>query len=183
MFVKKEKIVNNPYGIKCILYIKIKAMSATSGPPIGPILGQYGIPIMSFCDEFNKASTLFKPGVNVYVKIFLQNDGDYHFVMDVPGASELVKRGIRITKASGKAKELEYTCRKRFESIRNGLLLTKKNITLFERKTKVYYVITPYILYEVFLYWIDNKVDINIMEVKSFNKFVHMLACMGIYII
>ena len=39
--------------IKATIKLKLKAGQAMPTPPIGPILGQYGVNIMNFCKDYN----------------------------------------------------------------------------------------------------------------------------------
>ena len=39
--------------IKALVKMNIPAGQATPAPPIGPALGQHGVPLMEFCKEFN----------------------------------------------------------------------------------------------------------------------------------
>jgi large subunit ribosomal protein L11 len=36
---------------------------ATPAPPLGPLLGQRGINVASFCQQFNKETSHIKPGM------------------------------------------------------------------------------------------------------------------------
>jgi len=38
--------------VKGYVKINILAGKATPAPPVGPALGQYGVPLMDFCKEF-----------------------------------------------------------------------------------------------------------------------------------
>src|ERR1700735_4419851 len=59
------------------LKLTIPATKATLTPPIGPILGQYGIPGQKFCQDFNdktktlgiKVPTLIKVRINLKGKV------------------------------------------------------------------------------------------------------------------
>ena len=42
--------------IKTIIKLNIKAGEATPAPPVGPALGQHGLPIMEFVKAFNKCA-------------------------------------------------------------------------------------------------------------------------------
>ncbi|MEK7086956.1 MAG: 50S ribosomal protein L11, partial [Patescibacteria group bacterium] len=42
--------------IKTILKLQIAAGQANPAPPIGPALGQHGVNIKQFCDQFNEAT-------------------------------------------------------------------------------------------------------------------------------
>ncbi|MBY0585440.1 hypothetical protein K5B08_00870, partial [Candidatus Carsonella ruddii] len=39
--------------VKCKLKLILKPGKATPTPPIAPILGQYGLNLMDFCNKFN----------------------------------------------------------------------------------------------------------------------------------
>ena len=39
---------------------QIPAMGASVTPPLGPLLGQFGLNIMEFCKDFNQKSNLFE---------------------------------------------------------------------------------------------------------------------------
>lgn len=122
-FLKKEIVTKDK--IKSILKMRIKSMSATSGPPIGPVLGQFGIPISKFCTEFNERSSIFQDGVYVFVTLLLYFDGHYTFDMSVTFSSLLFKRASGINKGSGSS-------------------------GLFPYRGKG--IITPYLLFEALLY-------------------------------
>jgi large subunit ribosomal protein L11 len=77
-------------------------MSATSGPPIGPVLGQYAIPISKFCSEFNERTKLFNDGVEIFVTIFHYADGHYTFELATPISSMCFKRAAGIMRGYGK---------------------------------------------------------------------------------
>ena len=39
--------------IQALIRLKILSSQASSKEPVGPTLGQFGIPIMDFCNKFN----------------------------------------------------------------------------------------------------------------------------------
>jgi len=57
--LKKKEIVLKSLPVK-YLKILIAAGSASSNPPLGPLLGQYGISIVDFCKEFNEESSFIE---------------------------------------------------------------------------------------------------------------------------
>jgi large subunit ribosomal protein L11 len=84
--------------IQNIIYLKIKAQNATSGPPIGPIFGQCGIPAAPFCKEFNDRSSIFNTEVELYVNVYIYNDNSYDFDIELPSNSYFIKKAaFRIT--------------------------------------------------------------------------------------
>jgi large subunit ribosomal protein L11 len=91
-----------PGQIQQIVRLRIKSGSATSGPPIGPVLGQYAIPISKFCTEFNERTLeFFKSGVEVFVTLHYLVDGSYCFTILLPITSICFSRAVRITQSTG----------------------------------------------------------------------------------
>lgn len=85
-----------------IIRLRIKSMSATSGPPIGPVLGQYAIPISKFCSEFNERTKVYNEGVEVFVTLYHFADGNYMFDLSTPVSSMCFKRAAGIKRGFGK---------------------------------------------------------------------------------
>ena len=90
---------------KVIKQIKLycTAGQANPAPPIGPALGQHGIPIMDFCKRFND-QTKDQQGLILPVVISQYEDRTFSFVTKSPPASVLLKRAAGIAKASGNPK-------------------------------------------------------------------------------
>ena len=73
---------------------------ATPAPPIGPALGQHGINIGQFVQQFN-AQTADLNGMPVSVVISVYNDRSFTFVVKSPPAAVLLKKAANIAKGSG----------------------------------------------------------------------------------
>lgn len=58
---------------KRTIKLNIRAGKASLQPPIGPILGQYGIPGAKFCQEFNDRTKNYDENIILNVKIILLN--------------------------------------------------------------------------------------------------------------
>ncbi len=86
-----------------VTQIKLQIMggAATPAPPIGPALGQHGLPIGDFVTQFN-AATQDRRGELVPVVINVYNDRSFDFITKIAPASELIKKADRIKKGSGK---------------------------------------------------------------------------------
>jgi large subunit ribosomal protein L11 len=80
--------------------LQIPAGNATSGPPVGPALGQYGVNIMEFCNAFN-AKTKKDAGLIIPVVISIYQNRSFSFITKTPPAAVLLKRAAGIAKASG----------------------------------------------------------------------------------
>lgn len=66
------------------------AQGATISPPIGPILGQFGINIMEFCKQFNERSKYIDADVLVLVILVLYKNKSFGFTIKSPPVSFLV---------------------------------------------------------------------------------------------
>ncbi|MGQ9844832.1 MAG: 50S ribosomal protein L11 [Caldisericia bacterium] len=86
--------------IEAIVKLQIPAGKATPAPPIGPALGQKGINIMQFCNEFNKR-TKDQEGIVLPVIISVYKDKSFTFEIKTPPVSELIKKTLKIEKGSG----------------------------------------------------------------------------------
>ena len=83
-------------------YIKLQipAGKATPQPPIGPALGQYGVPIPNFTKEFNER-TKNDIGLIIPVIITVYADRSFSFITKTPPAAVLIKKACGIETASG----------------------------------------------------------------------------------
>jgi large subunit ribosomal protein L11 len=73
---------------------------ATPAPPIGPALGQHGVNIGQFVQQFNAATGSLN-GMLVTVVISVYSDRSFNFVVKSPPASVLLKDAAKIAKGSG----------------------------------------------------------------------------------
>jgi len=80
--------------------LNIPAGKATPAPPVGPALGQHGLPIMEFCKQFN-AKTEKMSGAIVPVVITVYEDRTFDFVTKTPLTAELLRKAANIEKGSG----------------------------------------------------------------------------------
>ena len=84
--------------------IKLQAPggTATPAPPIGPALGQHGVNIGQFVQQFN-AQTQALNGMLVSVVINVYADRSFDFQVKSPPAAVLLKDAAKIAKGSGVA--------------------------------------------------------------------------------
>lgn len=86
--------------VKTVLKLQITGGQANPAPPVGPALGQAGIPIQDFCTRFNDA-TKDKMGVQIPVLITVYEDNSFDFVCKQPPASFLIMQELKLKKGSG----------------------------------------------------------------------------------
>lgn len=75
---------------------------ATPGPPIGPALGQHGVNIGQFIQQFN-ASTNALNGMPVGVVLTVYADRSFTYEVKSPPAAVLLKDAAKLAKGSGMA--------------------------------------------------------------------------------
>ncbi len=82
--------------------IKLQAPGgqATPAPPIGPALGQHGVNIGQFVQQFN-AATASLNGMTVSVVISVYSDRSFTYEVKSPPAAVLLKDAAQIAKGSG----------------------------------------------------------------------------------
>lgn len=82
--------------------IKLQASGgqATPAPPIGPALGQHGVNIGQFVQQFN-AKTASLNGMTVPVELTVYRDKSFIFVVKSPPAAVLLKEAAQVAKGSG----------------------------------------------------------------------------------
>ena len=79
--------------------LQINGGQANPAPPVGPALGQRGINIMEFCNQFN-ARTDDRKGQVLPVVITIYKDKSFDFVIKTPPASVLILQAANKKKGS-----------------------------------------------------------------------------------
>lgn len=87
--------------IKIILKLNLAAGEATPAPPVGPALGQHGVPIMEFIKEYN-AKTAKMKGQIIPAVITVFEDRSFTFITKLPPVAALIKKKLSLQKGSGK---------------------------------------------------------------------------------
>ena len=95
-----------PKKVKTIIKLNLPAGEATPAPPVGPALGQHGLPIMDFVKTYNE-KTADKKGQIIPAVITVYEDRTFSFITKLPPASELIKKEIKLEKGSAKAGQEE----------------------------------------------------------------------------
>ena len=89
-----------PKKVVKMVKLQVPAAKATPAPPVGPALGQAGVNIMAFVNEFN-ARTEKQAGLIIPVEITVFEDRSFTFVTKTPPAAVLLKKAAGLEKASG----------------------------------------------------------------------------------
>jgi large subunit ribosomal protein L11 len=87
--------------VKTIIKLQIPAGEATPAPPVGPALGQHGLPIMDFVKTFNE-KTADQKGTILPVIITVFENRTFSFIIKKPPVSELIKKTLAIEKGAQK---------------------------------------------------------------------------------
>ena len=87
--------------IKTYVKLNVPAGAATAAPPVGPALGQHGLPIMYFVKAFNE-KTKDKAGNILPVVITVFEDRTFTFITKEPPIAEMIKKAMGKDKGAGK---------------------------------------------------------------------------------
>jgi large subunit ribosomal protein L11 len=87
--------------IKTYIKLNIKAGEATPAPPVGPALGQHGLPIMEFVKAFND-KTADQKGNVLPVVITVFEDRTFTFITKKPPVAEMIKKAMGREKGGSK---------------------------------------------------------------------------------
>ncbi len=86
--------------IKTILKVFPIGGAANPAPPIGPALGQHGVNIMDFVNQYNKA-TEDKKGQVIPAEITIYEDRTFTFILKLPPVSTMIKTELKLKQGSG----------------------------------------------------------------------------------
>lgn len=85
--------------IKAYVKLNIPAGKANPAPPVGPSLGQHGVPLMDFCKEFNARTKDMGDDI-IPVVLTVYEDRSFTFVTKTPVTSNLIMKALKIQKGS-----------------------------------------------------------------------------------
>lgn len=85
--------------VKAYVKLNLTAGKATPAPPVGPALGQHGVPLMDFCKEFN-ARTASQGDAIIPVVLTVFEDRSFDFITKTPLTSYLIKKALKIQSGS-----------------------------------------------------------------------------------
>lgn len=87
--------------VKTIIKLNLPAGEATAAPPVGPALGQHGLPIMEFIKAYNERTAKLK-GNTIPAVITVYEDRTFAFITKLPPVSKMILKKLAIGKGSGK---------------------------------------------------------------------------------
>lgn len=87
--------------VKVILKLNLPAGEATPAPPVGPALGQHGVPIMDFVKQYND-KTKDQKGNIIPAVITVFDDRSFTFITKLPPVSAMIKKALGLKEASKK---------------------------------------------------------------------------------
>ena len=74
--------------VKAYVKLNLPAGKATPAPPVGPALGQHGVPLMDFCKEFNARTNQLGDAI-IPVVLTVYEDRSFEFLTKTPLTSYL----------------------------------------------------------------------------------------------
>lgn len=90
-----------PKKVKVILKLNLPAGEATPAPPVGPALGQHGVPIMEFVKQYNDKTRELKGNI-IPAVITVFEDRSFTFITKLPPVSAMIKKALNLKTASQK---------------------------------------------------------------------------------
>ncbi len=86
--------------VKVILKLNLPGGTANPAPPVGPALGQHGVNIMEFIQQYN-AKTADMKGQVVPALVTIYEDRSFKFELKTPPVSALIKQVLNLKLGSG----------------------------------------------------------------------------------
>lgn len=87
--------------VKTIIKLNLPAGEATPAPPVGPALGQHGLPIMDFVKAYNE-KTVAQKGNIIPAVITVYQDRTFSFVTKLPPVAAMIKKTLNLEKGAQK---------------------------------------------------------------------------------
>ncbi len=86
--------------IKTILKINLQAGMADPAPPTGPALGQHGVNIMDFVNQYNE-KTKDRRGETIPASVTIFEDRSFTMELKTAPVADLIKQTLKLKKGSG----------------------------------------------------------------------------------
>lgn len=154
------------------IFLNINSMNASSGPPIGSNLGQYGIPAAQFCKDFNERTSIFNEKIPLLVTIFLFQSGTYEFLIELPATSFFLKRALNLDK-----------CPKKPGSVKCGKKWKLEGVPSSYKKSRLRHkAINGFMIYEILKF--RMRFEVSQLPTRSeFKRGKGTIDSMGIHIL
>lgn len=124
---QQQNALPNQKELKFTASFKIPAGSASAKAPLGPTLGQYGIPIAEFCTRYNTLTADYKQGIVLKAIVHMYEDQTYDMTLQDPDTSFFIKSCVE-----KKETEVYQTKKNNKHKIKKGVvfndLITKEMI-------------------------------------------------------
>lgn len=85
--------------VKTIIKLNLPAGEATPAPPVGPALGQHGLPIMDFVKAYNEKTADLKGNI-IPAVITVYEDRTFSFITKLPPIADMIKKTLGLGKGS-----------------------------------------------------------------------------------
>ncbi len=93
--------------VMAVVKLQIPAGQANPAPPVGPALGQHGVNIMQFVQQFNAKTKGMDPDLKIPVVISIYKDRSFDFITKTPPAADLLRKAAKIAKGSGEPNKVK----------------------------------------------------------------------------
>jgi large subunit ribosomal protein L11 len=93
-------------NIKAIVKVQLDGGQAKPSPPLGPALGQHGVPIMEFVRDFN-AKTADKMGEKLPTVITIYEDRSFTYIVKSPPAAVQLMKAAGLNQGSSRPNKLK----------------------------------------------------------------------------
>ncbi len=87
--------------IKATVKLQLPAGLATPAPPVGTVLGPYGINLPGFVKQFND-ETMKDKGLIIPVVVTIYGDRSFSYILKTPPAAILIKKALGLESGSKK---------------------------------------------------------------------------------
>ena len=86
--------------VKTILKLNLPAGAANPAPPTGPALGQHGVNIMDFVNQYNEKTKEMR-GQVIPAVVTIYEDRSFTFELRMAPVSDLIKQALNLKSGSG----------------------------------------------------------------------------------
>ncbi len=86
--------------VKANLKMKIPAGKASAAPPVGSILGQYGVNMMDFVNPFNEQTRELKGVITAHITVYEDRSMDFRIVSEP--VDDQIRAKLGVQKGSGR---------------------------------------------------------------------------------